>query len=63
MRHSATWSSNFRHTVVSDSLGRSLQKSVRRSDWDARPLSEEQIEYAALDANILLQLDRASVGQ
>jgi prolyl-tRNA editing enzyme YbaK/EbsC (Cys-tRNA(Pro) deacylase) len=33
-------------------LGRTLNKEEQISDWSVRPLSEEQIEYAALDAAV-----------
>eukprot|EP00899_Mesostigma_viride_P024696 jgi/Mesvir1/5410/Mv15476-RA.4 len=35
-------------------LGRPLKKSQRMSDWEARPLSNAQLAYAALDAHCLL---------
>ena len=37
-------------------LGKPLHKSSRLSDWNARPLSADQICYAALDAHVLLAL-------
>ena len=35
-------------------LGKALDKSQQCSDWDARPLSEAQRAYAALDAVAVL---------
>lgn len=37
-------------------LGRSLDKSLQLSDWSRRPLSREQLDYAAADAEVLLDL-------
>ncbi len=37
-------------------LGRHLDKSLQTSNWDRRPLSREQLEYAAIDAEVLLDL-------
>lgn len=37
-------------------LGKPLDKSQQTSDWSQRPLSDEQVEYAALDAEVLLSL-------
>lgn len=37
-------------------LGLQLEKSAQRSDWSRRPLSSEQLEYAALDAVATLML-------
>jgi ribonuclease D len=36
-----------------------LDKSMQRSDWSARPLTERQIRYARLDTRFLLPLARA----
>jgi ribonuclease D len=35
-------------------LEKRLDKSMQTSDWQARPLSEQQQDYAALDAYVLL---------
>ena len=37
-------------------LGQPLDKSEQTSDWARRPLSEEQVAYAALEAEVLLRL-------
>ena len=37
-------------------LGKQLLKSEQLSDWDARPLSREQLQYASLDAHATLAL-------
>jgi hypothetical protein len=37
-------------------LGRALDKAEQRSDWSRRPLSEDQLHYAALDAACTLLL-------
>ncbi|XP_065646709.1 exonuclease mut-7 homolog isoform X5 [Hydra vulgaris] len=37
-------------------LGQSLDKTFQVSDWDKRPLSTNQIQYAALDAFCLLEV-------
>ena len=42
--------------VVDRELGIALDKSMQTSRWDDRPLSAEQIDYAALDAEVLLPL-------
>ena len=35
-----------------------LDKSLQTSDWTQRPLSEEQLKYAAIDAEVLVLLHR-----
>lgn len=42
--------------LVEHYLGISIPKDQTRSDWLARPLSPEQLEYAALDVIYLLQV-------
>ncbi|KHG00204.1 putative exonuclease mut-7 [Gossypium arboreum] len=37
-------------------LGASLNKTRRNSNWEQRPLSQNQLEYAALDAAVLIQI-------
>lgn len=39
-------------------LGVTLEKKLQRSRWDLRPLTEEQLEYAALDTVYLPELHR-----
>lgn len=42
--------------LVQGTLGKRLNKSQQCSAWSRRPLSVEQVTYAALDAHVLLQL-------
>ena len=42
--------------VCARELGLEMSKEEQTSDWARRPLSERQIRYAALDAEVLLQL-------
>jgi ATP-dependent Lhr-like helicase len=42
--------------VCARELGVHLDKSEQVSDWSRRPLSEDQIAYAAFDAEVLLRL-------
>ncbi|XP_054802789.1 uncharacterized protein LOC129306302 isoform X3 [Prosopis cineraria] len=37
-------------------LGAGLDKTRRNSDWEQRPLSQYQLEYAALDAAVLIRI-------
>lgn len=46
--------------LVEERLGSPLDKSQQCSDWEQRPLTAEQIDYAALDAYCLLMLQRSS---
>ena len=43
-------------SVCQRELGLLLDKRLQKSDWTTRPLSSEQIAYAALDAEVLLSL-------
>lgn len=40
-------------------LGKPLDKSAQMSDWERRPLTQQQMRYAASDAHVLLRLDAA----
>ncbi|TYK11277.1 exonuclease mut-7-like protein [Cucumis melo var. makuwa] len=42
--------------ICSELLGFSLSKELQCSDWSVRPLTEEQIAYAAMDAHCLLEI-------
>lgn len=42
--------------VCERELGVSLDKAAQTSNWSRRPLSPDQLQYAALDAEILLML-------
>lgn len=46
-------------SVCERELGGTLDKAAQTSDWTARPLTEVQIEYAALDAEVLVRLAAA----
>ena len=51
---------SFSLASVSDHLfGIKMDKQYQRSDWYRRPLSREQLDYAALDAQIALQVFQA----
>ncbi|KAI9096718.1 hypothetical protein K1719_025897 [Acacia pycnantha] len=43
-------------TICGEVLGFSLSKELQCSDWSCRPLTEEQMTYAALDAHCLLEI-------
>ena len=43
-------------SVCERELGLLLDKSEQASNWRRRPLSERQLDYAALDAEVLVQL-------
>lgn len=45
-------------TLVSERLGRSLGKEHTRTDWSRRPLTPEQLQYAADDVRYLAPLYR-----
>lgn len=42
--------------VVARELGQKLDKREQCSNWRRRPLTDEQLEYAALDAEVLVRL-------
>ncbi|KAK7275710.1 hypothetical protein RIF29_16832 [Crotalaria pallida] len=43
-------------TICGEVLGFPLSKELQCSDWSLRPLTEEQITYAAMDAHCLLEI-------
>lgn len=49
--------------LVESHFGVRLSKSSQRSDWGRRPLTREQIAYAALDTHFLLPLRDALAGE
>ena len=44
--------------VCERELGIYLDKSLQTSDWTIRPLSADQLDYAAVDAEVLILLHR-----
>jgi ribonuclease D len=46
-------------SVLRARFGVELDKSMQRSNWSARPLSAQQIDYARLDTHFLIPLARA----
>ncbi len=46
-------------TVLQEHFGVALDKSMQRSNWRQRPLSDKQIRYARLDTHFLLRLMHA----
>ncbi|GJM88347.1 hypothetical protein PR202_ga04400 [Eleusine coracana subsp. coracana] len=44
-------------------LGSGLNKTRRNSNWELRPLSQKQKEYAALDAVVLVHIFREHIGR
>lgn len=46
-------------TVLDAHFGVQLDKSLQRSDWSRRPLSDKQISYARLDTHFLIDLAAA----
>jgi ribonuclease D len=65
--HRAASLLGFRHlalsTLLESQLGVTLEKKMQRSRWDIRPLSEEQLNYAALDTAHLSDLYRKLDGE
>ncbi len=49
--------------LVEAHCGVKLAKEHQRSDWGRRPLSEEQVRYAALDTHFLLEIHRRLRGE
>ena len=45
-------------SVVKRHLGIELSKEQQRSDWSVLELSKEQLDYAAKDVEVLLELDQ-----
>lgn len=43
-------------SLARDTLGAPLDKSMQCSDWETRPMTPEMIQYAALDAHVLLSI-------
>jgi prolyl-tRNA editing enzyme YbaK/EbsC (Cys-tRNA(Pro) deacylase)/predicted DNA-binding WGR domain protein len=43
-------------SLVEDFVGKSLDKEQQLSHWGERPLCQDQLDYAALDAHVLLQI-------
>ena len=42
--------------VCERELSLSMDKGMQMSNWTQRPLSKEQLQYAALDAEVMIQL-------
>jgi ribonuclease D len=51
------------HKLLESYLGVRLEKKMQRSRWDLRPLTEEQLDYAALDTAHLSELYRRLEGE
>jgi len=49
-------------SLTATHLGAFLDKSARRSDWSARPLTDAQLAYAAADAHVCVALFEALAG-
>lgn len=43
-------------SMLQEKLGVVLDKRLQKADWGVRPLSDEKLQYAALDTHYLLQL-------
>ncbi|KAG6574443.1 uncharacterized protein IUM83_07039 [Phytophthora cinnamomi] len=50
-------------TYIKQALGFPLSKLQQKSDWERRPLTPQQVAYAALDAYCLLMLQDAVAGK
>lgn len=55
-RRAATSSKRGLAALAEGYLGSPLDKRVRMSNWERRPLTRAQLHYAALDAHVLLQI-------
>ncbi|SBT36946.1 exonuclease, putative [Plasmodium ovale wallikeri] len=44
-------------------LNKKLDKHLQLSNWNKRPLTKEQIEYASLDAYVLIQIEEMLIGK
>ncbi|SCP04880.1 exonuclease, putative [Plasmodium ovale] len=44
-------------------LNKKLNKHLQLSNWNKRPLTKEQIEYASLDAYVLIQIEEMLIGK
>ncbi|KAL6865050.1 hypothetical protein ACP4OV_016201 [Aristida adscensionis] len=49
--------------LAKEKLGVGLNKARRNSNWEQRPLSQNQKEYAALDAVVLVHIFREHIGR
>ena len=50
-------------SVVKKYIGKTIEKTEQTSDWHARPLSSEQVKYAALDAEVLFEVADAMAAE
>jgi ribonuclease D len=50
-------------SVLNDRFGIELDKSMQRSNWSQRPLTDKQIRYARLDTHFLLPLMREQTAE
>ncbi|XP_010259382.1 PREDICTED: uncharacterized protein LOC104598841 [Nelumbo nucifera] len=49
--------------LAKKTLGAGLNKTRRNSNWEQRPLTQNQLEYAALDAAVLIHIFHHVLGQ